>query len=215
MTRDTTGRPAHPNGVLYCNLMEQIKRRVDASIASARMADEKKHFMDDGLVLEFAILQARYCCELLALACVAIHTDKPETKRLEKLYNAGQIMAAFENAKPAFFPQAMEEVMLPNGVIKYNPVVGALTKRELTEIYSLSGNFLHVGSLKQFRKKPFFDHHFKQLDTFFHKLPRLLYHHHYFLDDGKRLIRVVMNNVTDGRVLLQSLRQTSAPTDAQ
>jgi hypothetical protein len=198
----------HPNSVLYCQLMEAIKQRTDVVLLNTRMLGGNCHYMGVNFVAEFCLLQLRFCCELLALGCVAIHTDAPSTKKLEKEWNAEQIMKAFEKIKPKFFPKAIKSAPMPNGSVDQQPVTGSLTKEEFVKMYSFIGKMLHSGTLRSLKTQNSQRYDIKIIDDFMGKLIKLLEDHIYLLYDEKRMIRVIMNNVADGKVWMNELLRT-------
>lgn len=189
--------------------MEGIKRRTDAVLLNTRMLVTNCHFMDAIFVAEFCLLQLRFCCELLALGCIAIHTDAPNAKKLERVWNAEQIMKQFENIKPKFFPMGIKSVSMPNGTIDQQPVAGALTKDELVKMYSFVGRMLHSGTFKSHKIQKSQLHDIAIIDDFVAKLGKLLSDHIYLLYDEKRMIRIIMSNVGDGgKVSMSELLRT-------
>lgn len=184
---------------LYCDLMEEIKRRID--VISGNTVG--------GLVVpeivgvELVYLQFRMICELIALACLTVHGDVPETKakRLTKAYNADQIIKALENLHPEFYPVPGRQVRDETGkVLELTRVDDPyLTKRELQRLYGECGNFLHRGNIEQFMKgkglpKPL------DLEAWKKKITNLLNHHQIQLFDPKRQLWVIMQAESDGKV---------------
>jgi hypothetical protein len=196
----------HPNGSLYCQIMEQLKWRVDAVIQTLQLVRNNEHYLGNLPAAEFCLLQLRFCCELLALGCIAIHTDIPQTKRLQKMWNADAIIKAFEELKPEFFPAAIKDEM-QNGMITHVPVEGALTKSELLKMYNFFGGLLHAGTFKRYRNSEIRSYDFQMLEDFVSQLMKLLNNHTYKLYDQNKLIRVIMHNVDDGKVWLNELEK--------
>jgi hypothetical protein len=190
----------HPNGALYCNLMEYIKWRVEAVHKTIHLVRTNKHYLDNRLAAEFCLLQLRMCCELLAIGCVAIHTDVPQTARLQKMWNADAIMKSFAALKPGFFPEAVNDEKQPDGVIQQRAVDGALTRDELLKAYNLFGGMLHTGTFDRYTKASVKSYDFSILEEFLEKLSKLLSNHVYFLDQNKAMVRIIMHNVKDGHV---------------
>lgn len=195
----------HPNGALYCRLMEFIKWRVEAVGKTIHLVRTNQSYLDNRLAAEFCLLQLRMCCELLAIGCLAIHTDVPQSKRLQKEWNANTIMRAIEALKPQFFPTAVRDEVLPNRIIQQHLVEGALTKKEFLDSYHLFGSMLHTGTLDRYKNSSPKTYDFSLLENFIDKLSKLLSNHTYLLNDNKTMIRVIMHNIKDGRVWLQPL----------
>ena len=195
----------HPNGALYCDLMEFIKWRIEAVQKTIHLVRTKQHYLDNRLAAEFCLLQLRMCCELLAIGCIAIHTDVPQTKRFEKMWNAEAIMTNFKELKPSFFPVPVIDKIENDGSISQFPVEGALTQSELLQMYNLFGSLVHTGTFKKYKKSTTQAYDFSLLEDFIAKLVKLLNTHIYYLEENKQMIRVIMHNVQDGRVWLNRL----------
>ena len=187
--------------------MEYLKWRLDAVAQTMLMVKGGSHPLDSRLAAEFCLLQLRLCCELLAVGCVAIHTDVPQTRRLQEMWNADAAMNAFKKLKPQFFPTAVSEEVQANGVINYGLVRGALTKTELLKMYNFFGGLLHTGTLTNYKNRKARADDFRILAEFVSKLIKLLNIHTYKLHDDATLIRVIMRNEKDGRVWLNELRK--------
>lgn len=202
---------SHPNGALYCDLMEYLKWRIESVGKTIDLVRTGKHYLNNRHAAEFCLLQLRFCCELLAIGCVAIHTDIPQTARLQKEWNASAIVKIFESLKADFFPMAIREETGSDGVVEHHPADGALTKPEFLKMYNLFGNLLHTGTFKRYKdaEKQTFD--FKILSDFISKLVALLNNHVYFLEEKKMMIRVIMHNIKDGRVWFNELHAVERP----
>lgn len=190
----------HPNGPLYCHLMEYIKWRVDSIHVTLRLAKSKKHYLDNRLAAEYCMLQLRMCCELLAIGCIAIHTDVPQTTRLQKMWNADSIMKTFNTLKPEFFPQGIGDKLESDGVWQQQAAKGAMTKAEFLRSYNLFGSLLHSGSFSVYKTASVKTYDFSMLEEFLRKFSKLLSTHVYFLNEEKAMFRVIMHNAKDGRV---------------
>jgi hypothetical protein len=201
----------HPNGALYCDLMEFIKWRIEAVQETIHLVRTKQHHLDNRLAAEFCLLQLRMCCELLAIGCIAIHTDVPQTKRFEKMWNAEAIMTIFEELKPDFFPKPVIDKIEEDGSISQFPVEGALAQSDLLQMYNLFGRLLHTGTFKKYKQSTTQAYDFSILEDFIAKLVKLLNKHIYYLEEYKQMIHVIMHNVKDGRVWLQALEGRKTP----
>ncbi|WOH48260.1 hypothetical protein [Bradyrhizobium sp. sBnM-33] len=195
---------------LYCDLMEEIKKRGDVvrTIVQGRIPVPKN------VALELAYLQLRMICELIALACLTAHGDVPQTtsKRLTKAYNADQIMKALGNLHPDFYPVPGRQVRNQAGkVVEVVPVDQPhLTKRELQRLYGECGDFLHRGNIEQLmkgRRLP----DFSEIDTWFKKITVLLNHHQIQLFDRHRQLWVMMHAESDGKVHAFELERLEGP----
>lgn len=203
--RDRGATELHPNGKLYCDLMEYIKWRVEAVTKTLSLVRAGKYYLHNRVAAEFCILQLRMCCELLALGCLAIHTDVPQSASLQKQWNAEAIMKRLAHQKPKFFPQAVRDQRATDGVIEHVKVADALSQEAFIKQYNQFGNWLHTGTLENYVHPDQKVYDFALLEDFVKRLGQLLSAHTYLLNDERTMIRVVMHNVDDGRVWMNLL----------
>ena len=191
----------HPNAALYCDLMETIKLRTGVVSQTLQLHLNKQCYLPGFAAAEFCILQLRMECELLALGCVAVHTDVPQTRRIQKHWNADRIMSEFDSLKPEYFPQAETEVVdRERKTIKAEIKKGVIKLSEFLRMYHHLAEQLHAGDFltaKARNKKPY---DFNELVKFQNDLINLLNCHTYSLYGGEKHVRVIMNNRLDGRV---------------
>jgi hypothetical protein len=196
----------HPNGVLYCSLMEALKWRINAIEININKVYGASHYMDHRLVAEFCLLQFRYCCELLALGCVAVHTDTPEAKQLEKKWNAEEMMRTFDKIKPSYFPIGIKEIPKPDGTMRWDPLPDAFTKDEFSSMYNRFGDLLHTGTLKNFRIQRTVNFDFKEGLEYLRKFGTLNTHY-YLIDNDDRVLFVAMKNRESGHAQMFYLKR--------
>jgi len=139
-------------------------------------------------------------CELLAIGCIAIHTDVPQAVRLQKMWNADSIMSVFEKIKPEFFPRGVRDEKQPDGVWQQYAVDGAMTKDEFLKSYNQFGGMLHTGNVQRYREASVETYDFSVIEEFLAKFTRLLSTHIYFLDQDRAMVRVTMHQAKDERV---------------
>jgi hypothetical protein len=191
----------HPHLALYVALMEQLKQRTKVVDDTMQLISEGKHYAGTGAAAEFALLQLRFCCELVALGCVAIHSDVPHTSKLQKMWNAGEIMNAFERLKEEYFPTAIYDVVRPDGMPELTRKTGdILTKDDLIEMYNYFGKTLHAGSFIDHIKPRKRLQSAETLSSFVRRLKGLLSVHTYTLYERNRLIRIIMQDAKTGHV---------------
>ncbi len=100
---------------------------------------------------EYAYLQFRRCCELLALGCLFLHGDLPEAKTnaAKKEWNAERIMRLLHKAHPHAFPQSVTCERTESGMsIKANSKPEALSLDEFKKLYAECGEVLHRGTIR-------------------------------------------------------------------
>jgi hypothetical protein len=195
----------HPNASLYCDLMEYIKWRVEAVTKTLSLVRAKKYYLHNRVAAEFCVLQLRMCCELLAIGCLVIHTDVPQAAALKKEWNAEKIMKKVAALKPKFFPRAVRDHRASDGMIEHVDVQGALTQDELIKSYNQFGGWLHTGTLDSYVHPDQKIYDIALLEEFVKKLGKLLSTHTYLLNDERTMLRVIMHNVKDGRVWINTL----------
>src|SRR5579863_276223 len=89
---------------------------------------------------ESCYLQFRLICELIALGCLALHgdIDTANTKQMNGLWNADQIMKRLSRVHPDFYPKPI--LLTKEGEdLRYEFVqTGYVTKNELLNLYNIS-----------------------------------------------------------------------------
>jgi|CXWL01.1.fsa_nt_gi hypothetical protein len=135
---------------VYVQIMTELKSRLDAINAAAA----GKVQVPSPFVREFCFLQLRLICELIALGCMAAHGNIPDlrSKSMQKEWSAHVIMQRLEKLHPKFFPHAFKIVKGIKADWHFETKPGALTKKELLEIYHGSSDALHRGGLVTFSK---------------------------------------------------------------
>ncbi len=106
---DMTANPHFSEDILeaaqtYCNLMASLKRRIDALRRMLTLP-----FFDSipqNIALESCYLQMRLITELIARACLVIHSGVPgaNSKWFRKAVHADEIMDALAGLHPEFYP---------------------------------------------------------------------------------------------------------------
>jgi hypothetical protein len=185
---------------LYCDLMEEIKVR-QASILLAASGQLPIH---PRLAYEYCYLQLRMICELIALGCLVMHGDIPEVsqKKLKKAYAPGVIISELEKLHPNFYPQPGEQVRAKKDALLEvrNLTDGFLTKADLIDLWSKSGDVLHRGSLKNLDLRLKEGGTFVRIGSWCEQITKLLNHHQIALFNSTSQVWVIMNAVEDGKV---------------
>jgi len=138
---------------LYGNIMFELRRRVEwiGHVLAGRTE------LEAHLAQEFCLLQLRFACELLALACLVAHGDIEETRtpKYRKQWHAAAILDGLERLNAAFFPVPVrqERALLQ---VEGAHVEGwhfaeveepFLKKPDITRLYGQLGEALHRGSV--------------------------------------------------------------------
>lgn len=131
----------------YLPLMHELAIRIDLV---AHACDGKLN-LTPPYAREYAYLQFRRMCELIALGCLLLHGDLPsaQTQSARKEWNAEKIMRILHNSHPHSFPQSVIREQTSNGWnIKANSKPNALTIDEFKRLYSECGEVLHRGTIR-------------------------------------------------------------------
>lgn len=133
---------------LYANIMAEIKIRIGAIDAGT---GGNLPVLAPQLIKEFAHLQIRFICELIALGCLVAHGDiiPSNKKSLQTEWSADLIVKALSDLHPDFFPIAMRQKGV-GGVRTIEPVTPpVMTKQGFLELYGRCGGMLHRGNVKK------------------------------------------------------------------
>jgi hypothetical protein len=131
----------------YLVLMVELATRLDfsASIMNGALGLSRPY------VREISYFQFRRVCEIIALGCLTLHGDIPDTKapKIRNEWNADKIMNRLNQLHPHFFPQSMRRVQDGDALeINLNSVPHALTRSEFKKLYNECGQVLHRGTMK-------------------------------------------------------------------
>jgi hypothetical protein len=100
---------------------------------------------------EFAYLQFRRMCELIALGSLYLHGDLPiaQQQALTKEWHAEKLMKLLHKQHPFAYPQPIERTKTANGWhIQGNCKPEALSYEEFLKLYAECGNVLHRGTVR-------------------------------------------------------------------
>jgi hypothetical protein len=131
----------------YLKLMYELTTRIDLV---AHACDGKLN-LPPPYAREYAYLQFRRMCELIALGCLHLHGDLPraQTKAARKEWNAERIMRLLRVDHPHAFPQCCVRVRTTDGWdLKANSNPNALTLEEFNTLYAECGEVLHRGTIR-------------------------------------------------------------------
>lgn len=100
---------------------------------------------------EFAYLQFRRMCELMALGSLYLHGDLPiaQGQALKKEWHAEKLMKLLHKNHPFAFPQAIERTKTEHGWhIQGNCKPDALSYTDFLQLYAECGSVLHRGTIR-------------------------------------------------------------------
>ena len=152
--------------------MAEIRDRLAAIHNSRKGEISAAVFGQEYMAAEFAMLQLRMICELVALACVVAHGDVAITRsgKFKNDYSAEVIFTKLQAYHPDFFPKPVQEVQRPNGVSDLLDRTDAMTRDEMVKLYRYCLGRLHRDHVKNILKQK-----------------RKLYDYKYISDSAERL----------------------------
>jgi hypothetical protein len=133
-----------PEHQIYADLMDEARLRIHAMRNAIRAKD---HWVPR-LLQEFAYLQLRMLCEIVATGCLVAHGDVKDAGTL-KSWRPPDIMKKLEQLNADFYPGGVRFQKLSSGEVHLDDYSAPkLTKKELVELWEQSGSFLRRGSAK-------------------------------------------------------------------
>jgi hypothetical protein len=180
----------------YIELMEEIRGRLDAVERARQKPLLQAVFGAEYLSAEFAMLQLRMVCELIALGCVIAHGDLPiaRTPKFNRDIKADMIFRKMRDYHTDFFPRAISRVMLPNGIPSIVYRTDAMTQDELVSLYRYCHDRLHRGRAEDILAQSPRVYDYAYLDQSITKLIALLSEHTLTLSrEDDRGMAVCMN----------------------
>lgn len=139
---------------IYVGLMTEIRDRLQSIDRSRHTALSVPMFGQDYLAAEYAMLQLRMICELIALACVVAHGDLEITRsgKFKRDFAADLIFRKLSEHHPDFFPDPVISVPGPNGFPDLQSRKNAMSKDEMIHLYRYCLDRLHRGKVKDILK---------------------------------------------------------------
>ena len=182
----------------YCDLMEEIKWRDKSIIGFLNMprAQKDSFVIPPPLMVDFCYLQLRIICELIALGCMLMHKDIPETrtKNMRTEWNATKMAALMKRLHPNFFPDPLfaDDVKKARGSdFKY------LTKERFNRLYGDISKKIHRGSLEDVMAQRQFSINVSEIGKWRMEIYNLLMVHWISIKGGDVVYRIQMSNPAD------------------
>ncbi len=197
--------------LLYCNLMSEIKGRLELvafSVGSPPFSLAARY--------EFGYLQLRMICEVIALACLTAHGDVIATKnpRLKEKWRAGEIIKGLEQLHAGFFPVPVDQILDADGDLEsIRPLKNKnkyLSKNDLLSLYARCGDILHRGNLNDITPKNVTRDDLLKIAVWHNKILHLLNRHYIEMTDGNA-IYIMMQAKETKRVTLLELTRAGDP----
>jgi hypothetical protein len=160
---------------LYKSLMEEAKIRALSINTIGHAA-----LLPYPLVREYAYLQLRMLCELIALGCLAAHGDITQTKYFQReAYKADEILKRLEGLHQQFYPVPVWPKFSPGHVHleAHPPGFDFLSKDDLLQLYGKCGDVLHKGRLPRIILPPVQSNDQQEVQRWGQKILNLLSSH--------------------------------------
>jgi hypothetical protein len=162
----------------YLPLMHELTSRIElvAAVCDGKLG------LTPPYAREYAYLQFRRMCELIALGCLQLHGDLPQaqTTDAKKIWNAAKIMRLLKKVHPSSFPQSVIRERVPPNEhhIQANAKPNALTYEEFNELYAECGEVLHRGTIRSMEAAGTISaHDYRKVTTWQSKIVDLMNEH--------------------------------------
>jgi len=193
----------------YIDIMEQIKRRIDAINVCA----EGRTGLLGPPRVESAALQLRMVLELIALASLAANKElfEQQSLRFEKHWHPADIIKDLEGLNPKFYPTPIRMGEPDSNGVKRHVALteGYLTKNELVEAHGRCGNILHARN--PFGKSPNYDDFLAKVITWTAKVVALLNAHEIWLVGDDHFHVVHMTEHDNQSVRMYTFQRVDSP----
>lgn len=141
-----SNEPNLGDGVIYCNCMDEIKRRINVirwQVNTVRVTRQESVF-----ATELIFVQFRKILELIAFASLTSNKEK-YSKAFDNYHahwKAKSMLKELTKINPEFYPMPVHHpVAQPDGTKLLNPVVeGFLTQEEFVQLYGVSSEIIHM-----------------------------------------------------------------------
>ena len=185
--------------VMYCNCMEEVKRRLGLVLSVTDGHFSTSHEDFDG---ELVCLQLRKTLELIAFGSLAANKEKyaQTYSDFATHWNAKRLFAKLEKIHPQFYPQPVEFTPPDeHGGMHLLPVEDAfLTRDEFVTLYDKCSEVLHTWN--PFRADPHVVNFGYSIRHWVERIQRLLAVHWMRLVDSEDIWLVYMQYPEDGKV---------------
>lgn len=193
-------------GPLYCDLMEELKARVQTLqevVGGISEPTNEQHHRHNVFILEGLYLHLRKCCEILACAMLVAQAvdERFRSSALYKQYRADKLLEKVSRLNPLSFPRPVGPGNWTAGevqiVAEYPPI---FTARELKELYFACDERLHWGRLGEILSGKKRELRRDAIEMWVDKLITGLLNHKIDLPSRGRSMLVQMNDPETGRV---------------
>ena len=180
----------------YLPLMHELAIRIEL----VAKAFDGKLGLTPPYAREYAYLQFRRMCELIALGCLQLHGDLPvaQTKSTKKEWNAERIMNFLHRSHQHSFPQSVSRTKTDDGWhIQGNSKPNALTRKEFKALYAECGHVLHRGTIQTVESSTSFSQHdYQKAVDWQSKIVDLMNEHLISRSNGKGMYMISLRTET-------------------
>ena len=189
-----------PNINLYCDVMEEIKRRTSVVWS---FLNGKSSTIYKATTIESACLQVRKILELIALASLVANKTEfaAQNEKFAKVWNARLILNDIERLNSQFYPKPIREVPSAKpGILNdlQDITDGFLTKEDFLKVYEKCGAMMH--SDNPYGGKTDYQYYDKSLPKWMEKIRVLLNSHIIRLINGENFYLIHMKEDRDDKV---------------
>lgn len=182
---------------LYCNIMEEIKKRTNAIKLIINGIANTGYKATN---VEFCYMQIRKILELISLgSLVANHKEfEKQSKKYEKFYHAERILKDIASVNPFYYPRPINEESTNNETIKSNIIDlkdGYLTENQFIKLYEKCGKIAHAEN--PFGSKIDYGYYEKNILEWVDRIVKLLNSHTIKLLDDDNLYIIHMKEDRD------------------
>ena len=185
----------------YCNLMEEIKRRM--SVIDAFLAGISNAFYK-ATTIESICLQTRKILELIAMGSLVANKKvfSQTYKNFSKYWNAEYLLKDMERVNPQFYPKPIIEIPSsdPNIKMEWKERNSSeyLTKKEFIKIYKKCGAIMHSGN--PYGSQVDYRYYEKNIPVWRAKIINLLNTHTIQLVNDRNIYLIHMKEERDNKV---------------
>jgi hypothetical protein len=179
---------------LYAGHMTEILDRSRAITAACQSAVAQKGTYAGAFQAEFAFLQLRMICELVALSSLAAHFSLGLSSRLSKAWNAEQAFKLLQEVNPHCFPHPIRNIPDSLSIHNFHVIEGPSTfsRPDLSRVYAGCGEALHRGTIAAQMASQQKTYDLDRLNLWHRQIIELLDQHMILIRDPDRVLLVNM-----------------------
>ena len=191
--------------------MQETKGRLLAIGSKLQIVKLNPKREDAFFDVEFAYLQMRLVCELIAMAALAAHHSYGLKKTLLQEWRADEIFAELETLNALSFPVPVKLERKPGQMPQFTPQSDrGISRHRLKEIYGKCGNSLHRGVLLHALQGKKRVYNVDELWGWWVEVMNTISEHLILFPKDERALLVNLNGDGDGRVTVAEAQAEGA-----